>query len=196
MRTLEKTESEARRRILSTAQDLFYRQGYRATGINEIIAKSGVAKATFYAHFPSKSDLALAYVKSMNEMETQNMEVGLAQYDGPYERLMGILNYSIPWSEERDYRGCAYLNIASEVTDHADPVRQESMAHYKTVREIVGRIMRELKAERGNAWKGRDVEKLSDDFMLIFSGALAMAQVYHDPKPFREAIDAVKRLLD
>src|SRR5438045_2759660 len=122
MKTLEKTESEARQRILKTAQDLFYRQGYRATGINEIIAKSGVAKATFYAHFPSKSDLALAYVKSMNEMETHHMEAGLATYAGPYQKLMGILEYSIPWSEERDYRGCAYLNISSEVADHADPV--------------------------------------------------------------------------
>jgi AcrR family transcriptional regulator len=191
----EQTQSEAHQRILKTARDLFYRQGYRATGINEIIAKSGVAKATFYAHFPSKEALALAYVKAMNRDELSAMQEGLAQYPGPYEKLMGLLEYSIPWSEERDYRGCAYLNISSEVTDHANPVRQESMGHYQAVRQMIGQIMHDLKRERGLAWKDRDAEKVADDFMLVFSGALAMAQVYHDPEPFHEAIDAARRLL-
>ena len=191
-----KSESEARGRILETARDLFYRNGYRATGINELIKKSGVAKATFYAHFPSKEDLALAYVKSMNEAETRVMEEGLKKYPGPYEKLIGLLEFSIPWSKERDYRGCAYLNMSSEITDHANPVRQESKAHYVAVRRLIGQIMRELKAERGAAWRNRDSEKAADDFMLIFSGALAMAQVYHDPGPFHQAITAAKRLLD
>jgi AcrR family transcriptional regulator len=192
----DKEDSEAYQRILATARDLFYRNGYRATGINEIIKKSGVAKATFYAHFPSKELLALAYVKSMNESETRNTETGLEKYPGPYEKLIGLLEFLIPWSQERDYRGCAYLNISSEITDHANPVRRESKNHYKTVRALVGRIMRDLKVQRGSAWKDRDAEKAADDYMLIFSGALAMAQVYHDPKPFLKAIDAVRRLLD
>ena len=195
MSTREKAESEARGRILKTAQDLFYRNGYRATGINEIIAKSGVAKATFYAHFPSKETLALAYVKAMNEVETRNMEEGLKAYPGPYEKLMGILKFTIPWSKERNYRGCAYLNISSEILDHANPVRAESKGHYKAVRRLIGRLMTDLKAQKGAAWKGRDAEKAADDFMLIFCGALAMAQVYHDPQPFHEAMDAARRLL-
>jgi AcrR family transcriptional regulator len=192
----EKTDSEAYQRILATARDLFYRNGYRATGINEIIKKSGVAKATFYTHFPSKESLALAYVKSMNEMETKNMEEGLEKYSGPYEKLMGFIEFAIPWSKERDYRGCAYLNISSEITDHSNPVRYESKSHYQVVRALIGRLVQELKAQRGDAWKDRDAEKVADDFMLIFTGALAMAQVYHDPQPFRDAIDAAKRLLD
>jgi AcrR family transcriptional regulator len=190
-----KTRSEAYQRILATACDLFYRNGYRATGINEIIEKSRVAKATFYAQFPSKESLALAYVKSMNELESRNTEAGLADYPGPYEKLLGLLEFSIAWSEERDYRGCAYLNISSEIPDHANPVRQESKQHYKTLRVLIGRLMNELKAERGKAWEDRDAEKLADDFMLLFAGALALAQVYHDPKPFREAAAAARRLL-
>jgi AcrR family transcriptional regulator len=191
----DKTESDAYKRILATAQDLFYRNGYRATGINEIIAKSGVAKATFYAQFPSKEDLALAYVKSMNEMENRNTEAGLAKFSGPYEKLLGLLEFASDWSEERDYRGCAYLNLSSEITNHTHPARVEGKNHYRASRALIGRLMKELKAQRGEAWKDRDVEKLADDFLLIFAGALAMAQVYHDPKPFREAAAAVRRLL-
>lgn len=187
-------ESDARRRILETARDLFYTNGYRATGINELIEKSGVAKATFYAHFPSKEDLALAYVRSMNEIETRLVEDALAKHSGPFEKLVGLFDFLIPWARERDYRGCAYLNLSSEVLDHVHPVREESRNHYKSLRVLVGRLMQDLKKERGRAWKAGDPEKAADDFLLLFAGAMALAQVYHDPKPFREAMDAVKRL--
>jgi len=190
-----KNNSQARQRIMDTARDLFYRNGYRATGINEIIKKSGVAKATFYAHFPAKESLALAYVKSINQKEMRILQDGIDKFAGPYEKLIGLLEFLIPWSHERDYRGCAYLNISSEIPDYANPVRQESKDHYLAVRRLIGRQMQELKVKRGAAWKGRDAEKVADDFMLIFSGAMAMAQVYHDAEPFREAIDAAKRLL-
>jgi AcrR family transcriptional regulator len=189
------TESQARQRILNTARKLFYRNGYRATGINEIIRKSGVAKATFYAHFPSKESLAYAYVESMNREETRAMEESLEKFPGPYEKLIGLIEFLIPWSRERDYRGCAYLNICSEITDHANPVRQESKDHYVAVRRLIGRLMQELKKAGGASWRNRDTEQAADDYMLIFSGALAMAQVYHNPEPIREAIKAIKRLL-
>lgn len=190
-----RTDSEAYQRILRTAQDLFYRNGYRATGINEIIEKSGVAKATFYAHFPSKEALALAYVTSMNAKEIRNIEAALAALPGPYEKLLGLLEFLIPWSEETDYRGCAYLNISTEVPDHQHPVRHETGNHYRTVRTLVRRLVEELKARKGKAWKDRDVDTVADDYMLIFAGALALAQVYHDPKPLREGLESAKRLL-
>ena len=190
-----KTDSEAYQRILSTASDLFYRNGYRATGINEIIKKSGVAKATFYSHFSSKELLAFAYVKAMNEKETKNTLAGIEKYRGPKEKLVGLVEFLIPWSKERDFRGCAYLNISSEITDHGNPVRRESKNHYKAMRALIGRLMKDLKVERGKAWKNRNAETVADDYMLIFSGAIAMAQVYHDKEPILEAIDAVERLL-
>ena len=190
-----KTESEARRRILTTARKLFYQNGYRATGINEIIAKSGVAKATFYAHFPSKERLAYSYVQTMNQEELQVMEEGLARYTGPYEKLIGLLEFLIPWSKDRDHRGCAYLNISSEILDHANPVRRESQAHYDAIRRLVGRLTHELKEKRGAAWKRRDAETNADDYLLLLSGALTMAQIYHDHRPIQQAIDAAKRLL-
>jgi hypothetical protein len=86
--------------------------------------------------------------------------------------------------------------MSSEITDHANPVRQESRNHYKALRALIGGLMQDLKVQRGNAWKNRDAEKAADDYMLIFSGALALAQVYHDKKPFLQAIDAVRRLLE
>jgi len=190
-----KRDSAAAKRILATASDLFYRNGYRATGINEIIEKSGVAKATFYAHFPSKDSLAFAYVKSMNEEDGRAFETYLKKFPGPYEKLLGLFDFALSWFQERDYRGCRYLNIASEITDASNPVRVESRNHYTAYREVIGRLVKELKAERSETWKGKDAEKLADDLLLIFAGAMAMAPLYRDPKPFRDAIASAKRLL-
>jgi AcrR family transcriptional regulator len=191
-----RTDSDAGKRILETACDLFYRNGYRATGINEIIEKSGVAKATFYANYPSKESLAVAYVKARNEEENRDAAEAIRKFRGPYEKLLGLLEFASAWTKERNYRGCTYLNIASEIPDYTNPVRRESKNHYDTVRVLVGQLMKELKAERGDAWKGRDAERLADDYLLIFAGAMAMAPLYHDQQPFRDAISSAKRLLE
>src|SRR3990167_3717545 len=67
------TLDSAKERILKTASDLFYRQGYRSTGTNEIIKKAGVAKASFFYHFPTKEALALAYLKTLHAREAGNL---------------------------------------------------------------------------------------------------------------------------
>ena len=59
---MEAAPLSARDRILGTAHDLFYRDGIRATGIDRLIAESGVTKVTFYRHFPSKNDLVRAFL--------------------------------------------------------------------------------------------------------------------------------------
>ena len=53
----------SRERIIATANELFYRQGYHQTGINQIIEESGVAKATFYSNFKSKEELCVEYLR-------------------------------------------------------------------------------------------------------------------------------------
>lgn len=63
------TEPEARgprERILDTAADLFYRQGYSNTGINQILEESGAHKASLYRYFPAKHDLGRAYLERMS----------------------------------------------------------------------------------------------------------------------------------
>jgi AcrR family transcriptional regulator len=57
----------ARERILAAASRLFYAHGLRGVGVDAVIAESGVAKATLYRHFPSKDDLAIAYLDTVDE---------------------------------------------------------------------------------------------------------------------------------
>src|SRR5262249_49184965 len=59
----QRETSEARQRILETADRLCYQEGIRAVGIDRIVAEAGVAKMSLYKHFPSKDDLILAVLQ-------------------------------------------------------------------------------------------------------------------------------------
>ena len=58
-----KSEIAPKDRLFRTAAQLFYRQGYRATGVDAIAAESGIGKMTLYRHYPSKDDLIVAYLR-------------------------------------------------------------------------------------------------------------------------------------
>lgn len=112
----------ARRRLLDTATRLFYAEGIRGVGIDRIIAEAGVAKATFYAHFPSKDDLVVAYI---TEQDRLNREAVAALPRGsPRQRLPAILGRIGTAAVAGDYRGCPFLNAAAEYTDPMSPVRR------------------------------------------------------------------------
>jgi AcrR family transcriptional regulator len=103
----------ARDRILATALRLFYRDGIRATGIDRIIAESGVAKMSLYRHFPSKADLVRAFLAARHDYWmgsfTEAVERRFAR-DG----LAAIAGALSDWFAEGDFRGCAFINTVAE----------------------------------------------------------------------------------
>src|SRR5512144_1844761 len=83
--------SQARERILDTAFRLFYARGIRAVGVDTIIAESGVAKATFYKHFPAKDDLAVAYLDKVDAVWSGQLHQAAEQAGpAPRDQLVGL----------------------------------------------------------------------------------------------------------
>ncbi len=146
---MKKTESEsqARQRIINTALDLFYRQGYLATGINQVIAEAGVSKNTFYYYFPSKEDLCVAYLKERHKVWMGWLRSAIDKYGQPYERLMSVFEFLDSWLTGCDFRGCAFLNIASEVPDVNNRIRKEVIAHKNELRELLKELIQDLKKQ-------------------------------------------------
>ncbi len=114
--------SPARRRLLDTATRLFYAEGIRAVGIDRIIAEAGVAKATFYKHFPSKDDLVLAYVEEQDRLGRD--AVAALPKQPPREMIAAIMGRISEAAVAGDYRGCPFLNAGAEYPVPASPVRQ------------------------------------------------------------------------
>jgi AcrR family transcriptional regulator len=112
----EPPATSARDRILATAHDLFYRDGIRATGIDRLIAESGVAKLTFYRHFPSKNDLILAFLDHRHQRWMAWFTDALRRHrPRSGSGLKALAPALAEWFASADYRGCAFINTVTEL---------------------------------------------------------------------------------
>ena len=106
--------SAARQRILDTAFALFYAHGIRGVGVDRIIAESGVAKATFYKHFPAKDDLVLAYLDKVDVTWTGQLRAAAeAAGPEPAAQLVGMVDALATACRRQGYRGCECINAAA-----------------------------------------------------------------------------------
>lgn len=191
-----RTEIPPRERILKTASELFFHQGVRATGINEVIEKSGVAKATFYHHFPTKDDLCLAYLRERNATEFATVAAYVRDHDSPRERFLSVIEAVLPWLEANRLRGCVFLNMVAEVPDPANVLRNEGVQHYERLHRLVSELAADLVDSDPRSYDHVDAEELANDYLLILGGAIAMTEIYHDLWPARHAVSLIKRLID
>src|SRR4029077_2431978 len=125
--------TSARDRILKTAFRLFYARGLRAVGVDTIIAESGVAKATFYKHFPAKDDLIVAYLDKVDGVWTGQLRAAAeAAGPAPADKLVGLFDALGSACRRDGYRGCAFINAAAE-TAPGTAVHNRTIAHKQAV---------------------------------------------------------------
>jgi AcrR family transcriptional regulator len=124
--TAVRRESPARRRVLDAASSLFYAEGIHAVGIDRVIAEAAVAKATFYAHFPSKDDLVCAYLKEQDELIRRVTIPGGPTHE---DEILAVFDAIGEFACGPGFRGCAFINAAAEYPDPAHPVRLVVAAH-------------------------------------------------------------------
>jgi AcrR family transcriptional regulator len=135
-------------RILLAAHDLFYRDGIRATGIDRVIAESGVAKKTFYRAFPSKDDLIVAFLEYRHQNWMMWFNEALERHGANLQALVPAL---AEWFESEAYRGCAFINSVVEVGGtHADAVdiaRRHKRDMADAIRKLLPAASRTAKAD-------------------------------------------------
>ena len=180
---------------MSVAADLFYKQGYRATGVNEVIGKSGVAKASFYSHFPSKDDLALAYLRQLKDTEIAHVDDTVRAAKGRVNRFLAVIRSLEPWLLGTEFRGCAFINMASEVPDPSHPLRKVGREVYDVVRAQVAALAEELIASNARKYGHLDARELTGEYMVAFTGAISLAEIYHAIWPVEDALNTVRRLI-
>lgn len=179
--------TSARDRILETAFALFYARGIRAVGVDLIIAESGVAKATFYKHFPAKDELVLAYLDKVDGIWSGQLRAAaLAAGDAPDAQLVGMFDALVTACRRDGYRGCAFLNAAAESVP-GTPVHQRTVAHKESVRSWV----RDLSEQAG----ADDPERLARTLTLLLDGGLADGALGADPRVADDARESARTLV-
>ena len=176
-----------RERILAASYGPFAKRGIRDVSIDEIIALSGVAKATLYRHFPSKDDLVLAFLERREQQWTFGTMAAGAQSraDTPEEQLLAIFDVFDEWFHEADFEACSFVNVLLELgPDH--PAGKASVQHLANIRLFV----RQLAVAAGIP----DADEFALSWHILMKGSIVEA-AEGDPRAARRAKRMARMLI-
>lgn len=176
-------------RILKSARELFYAQGIRAVGVDEIVSHAGVAKPSLYRSFPSKDQLAASYLE-LYEAEFWARFNGAfdPDTDDPRRQLLDYLTVLGHRAQAADYRGCGLSNAVIEYPEAGHPARRVAEAHKRKFRARLHRMARKMGAV--------DPALLGDALMLLIEGAFSSGQLFRGPGPAENLVRAATLLID
>ncbi len=161
---------QRREHLIDTAIELFAEHGYHATGIDTILAQSGVSKKTLYRHFRSKDELILAALKKYDGLFRNGfMRQVEAQAEDPYGRLLAVYEVAARWFEQNNFYGCMYINAVGEFSESDTPIRQAC----REFKSLMRRYVEDLCRAAGAA----EPVELAEELSLLLEGAIVTAQV-------------------
>ncbi|TCV67419.1 TetR family transcriptional regulator [Neorhizobium sp. S3-V5DH] len=180
-----------RERILKTASDLFYRFSINSVGIDRIIAESGVAKMTFYKHFPSKADLIATYLRYKSViwfqmLSTSTEKVGLSSI----ERVLAVFDALEEPLLAPSFRGCPFVKGMAEFGPEAKAPDVEATiaAYFTQLHDLVASLVEPLGL--------RNPEKAVIQILALIQGSIVIAQTTRDPAIVEANRDAARVLLE
>jgi AcrR family transcriptional regulator len=170
-------------RILLKAHDLFYREGIRATGIDRVIAESGVTKVTFYRYFPSKNDLILAFLEYRHEQWMAWFADALERHGANRGKGIDALVPALrEWFGDAGYRGCAFINSVAELGGTLPGVVEIARRHKSDMTSAIAGLL----------LPSRYREKDAQAIALAVDGAIVRSQCEEKPDA---ALKALTRLI-
>ena len=185
----DRRQPSAAERIRSTARELFYRQGIRAIGVDEIVQRAGVTKPSLYRSFPSKDELAAACLREYDREFWQRFERSIAAHPGdPRAQVLDYLKGLAKRAVKPGHRGCGLTNAAVEYPGGGHPARL-------VAEESKRRLRRKLRA-MANEMGAADPAALADGLLLLLEGAFATAQIFGAGGPAARVAEMAEALID
>jgi AcrR family transcriptional regulator len=174
MRTERK--NAVRQTIIDTASRLFYKQGYANTGINQIIEESGVVKSTLYTAFRTKEDILMEYLIAAGSATDEALLAASKKGKNPKDQVLALFDFLIVLVQQKDYNGCNFLNLVSEIPMEADRVIKQIQKQKNGLRRLFAELLEPI----GKA-------DLADEIYVVFEGALIANKVHHQVWPVENA---------
>jgi AcrR family transcriptional regulator len=183
-----KGELSARERILATANELFYREGVRAIGVDTVVERSGVSKTTLYRLFESKDALIAAFAAERDRLNWEWWDRIEEQHDDdPHALLEALLSEIARRIGGPAYRGCPFLNLATEFPDDNHPGRVAARANKEELRARLATVVAKL----GVA----DPDRVASQIAMLINGAYASGLVAKPADLRGDLVDAAMKLL-
>jgi AcrR family transcriptional regulator len=176
-----------RERLLAAANELFYDEGIHTVGIDRVIERAGVAKASLYSAFGSKDELVRAYLSARFAARQKRIEARIARHEDPRERLLAVFDMLGDLIAEQEYRGCAMIRASAE-SRGGEIVRRVCDDARAWTRALFTDLAREARAAHP--------ERLAKQLVLLYDGAAVTAQMDRDAGAAGSARAAAAALID
>lgn len=172
-----------RQKIIETASRLFYRNGYNATGINEIIAEAGIAKATLYNHFASKEDICMAYLQHRNETFVSAISDFVGQFSVGEKQILALFDFLSKFFGEKDFNGCWCIKTVAEIPIDDARIRAEIKTQKTNFIGFIATLLPE------------NSEDLAREIYLIYESAVSESHLHQSDWPIASAKALCAKLL-
>ncbi|WP_160136336.1 TetR/AcrR family transcriptional regulator [Chryseobacterium sp. c4a] len=180
-------KEKVRDRIIRVASELFYKQGYNSTGINQIIAEADIAIGSLYNHFASKNDLLQAYLIKEEQDWFQGFEKSIASISHPKEKISAIIDYRKKLQKSSKFAGCPFIKIVSETGDGNTAVSAFAKNHKEKQKVMISNIVKEY----DNEHQLSDSEATTENIFLLIEGAVITSTITKN----NDSFDQVKKMI-
>ena len=180
------TGLSARERLLDAANELFYAEGVHTVGIDRVIERAGVAKASLYNTFGSKDELVRAYLEGRHARMAARITAHIERHADPRDKLLAIFEAQGELFAEPGFRGCAFVSASAESPGEA--VSRASDNYRGWVRSLFA----DLAGQAG----APEPERLARQLHMIYDGASLSTRMDRDPAAAANARAAAAVLLD
>lgn len=181
--------SPKRDALIAQAEDLFDRFGFHGTGVDRLVSESGVARMTFYKHFPTKHALIRAVLEHRDARYWAHMDAASARLvEGGGHPVLAVFEALAEWLDGPGSHGDLLLKAMGEFAGHDVAVAGDAAFRKKKA----GPWMRQRLEAAGVA----DAEARCWDLVLLMDGAAALAPVVGGAAAAGQAAHAAAALLD
>ena len=177
-----------RAELVRKSLNLFYRNGFHATGMDMVAAETGVSKTSIYKHFRTKEDLILAVLRLRDEDFRNWLYRRMEELsDTPAGQLLAIFDALEEWFSMREFRGCMFIKASAEFQEKEHPIHAQSAEHKRLLLDHFANLARQAGAQ--------DPVALACQLILLKEGAIVMATMTHACDPARDAKKAATLLM-
>ncbi|MEU6430212.1 TetR/AcrR family transcriptional regulator [Microbispora sp. NPDC046973] len=173
--------------VLARALDLFWRRGYEATSMADLVEHLGIGRASLYATFGGKHDL---YVKALERYaQTRDPDVvELLSQPGPALPAVRTLieRYTEDSIRDRDRRGCMIVNAAAELLPDDEPVARLVETSWTGLETALTSALIRARAQ-GEISADADPRALARFVLVFLQGLRVMGKGRGDPARIRDA---------
>ena len=174
---------------LDAALELFWRRGYEATSMADLVEHLGIGRASLYATFGSKHEL---YLKALDRyLETRRPDpVELLSQPGPVLPAVRALvrSYADEAARDEQRRGCMVVNAAMERLPHDRMVARRVQASWDTLEVALTAALTRARAQ-GELPAGKDPRALARFLLAVLQGLRVLGKGDPDPGRLKDAAE-------